>query len=344
VPSTKKGRPAKKFKIIHNEDCSQEFSEYSLNQKLIFNSYYRDYEFRNETLKTLEASGFLGKFNDKYYVFCFAYDSYILKAIEITEDFITQHNLKIGDYIVVRANEFSKNNELPIASELIENKCNEANALKRKNFQTERIIIEKKRINFVKTELSSNLNNKVQIYNGDRILVLSKEINMLDNCIDFMSSIDNDVEKIVVLFDSLPENITYIKQKISNAKVFYTNFGDEETHKRFVLELALEHAQRLCENNKNVMIYINEFNKVILESMENNNSNQDKFAKNVYKITYSTAKVIKNASLTICASSCKPIYLMHQKSFNVFLDSLVDLTVDENQKIDYSKSWSKKTR
>ena len=66
---------------------------------------------------------------------------------------------------------------------------------------------------------------------------------------------------IVLLIDERPEEVTDMQRSI-DGKVIYSTFDEQPSHHVKVAEMVLEHAQRLCEHGKDVIILLDSITRL----------------------------------------------------------------------------------
>lgn len=69
------------------------------------------------------------------------------------------------------------------------------------------------------------------------------------------------VELIVLLIDERPEEVTDMQRSI-DGKVIYSTFDEQPSHHVKVAEMVLEHAERLCEHGKDVVILLDSITRL----------------------------------------------------------------------------------
>lgn len=121
-----------------------------------------------------------------------------------------------------------------------------------------------------------------------------------------------EVNLIVLLIDERPEEVTDMQRSISgNVDVVYSTFDEQPEHHKRVAEMVLEHAKRLVEQNKDVVILLDSitrlsraYNLTVPSSGRTLSGGLDPAALYMPKRFFGAARNIENGgSLTVLASA-----------------------------------------
>ncbi len=181
------------------------------------------------------------------------------------------HNLKLreGDYVTCTANPRQKNDSPSIDVLGSVNGLPVGGYETRPNFDnlTAQYANEKIGLSENNSELSLRLLDLfVPIGKGQRGLIIAPpkagKTTLLKNIARSVSTNHRDIELIVLLIDERPEEVTDFRQSVPGAKIISSTFDEgAERHIR-AAHLAVEHAKRLVEMGKDVVILLDSLTKL----------------------------------------------------------------------------------
>lgn len=286
MPKTRQGRPPKKTlssqnfnnaisgeNLVSFKNCLLEENENNVaNLKYDFKSpitggysvlaspefvYGDEGVFKDDNLNTKTEIGYFHLVQNKYgYIFEVGRTKNVENVICVPENFIAEFNLKSGDLVEC------------VSKEVVSTKTKYVLNIKSVNGYSNK---NKNRKTFEQMEIDFNfknqdvfLDNSLPISNsklGTRNIILTptlKTFNLLTN------KINNNKNFCVVslILDALPEDIAQISFENEN-ETFYTILGDSEKQNNITVNLAIGRVKRLAEENKNVVLLVNDIKKMI---------------------------------------------------------------------------------
>ena len=141
-------------------------------------------------------------------------------------------------------------------------------AIRRKDFSDLTPIYPEERIKLEQgsSTLSMRLTDLVApIGKGQRGLIVAPpkagKTTLLKQIAKAIESQNTGVELIVLLIDERPEEVTDMQRSI-DGKVIYSTFDEQPSHHVKVAEMVLEHAERLCEHGKDVVILMDSITRL----------------------------------------------------------------------------------
>lgn len=244
-----------------------------------------------------------------YFMFLENMEGYVFETGQIKEseniifvphNFIKAYNLISGDYITYKYKTLETKNTCYLCG------VDTINGVKEINHD---------RPEFEKLEMSSfnskqnflSCNNKFKILQdtcvGTRNIVLSSS---LRDYLDLLKSFkpDENTCGINLCLDTLPEEDVVFKN-LNNIESFYTIVGDSEKQVNITVNLAIERAKRLAENNKNVVLFVNDIRKLIkyknFHHMNNFEDLKNKSLDTCYLIMSATRNLKLGNNITVYA-------------------------------------------
>lgn len=183
--------------------------------------------------------------------------------------FITRFRLREGDFITCKAKR-RKEGECPGATYIIS-----VNGV-RPDMLGSRSVFEKlipcyPDRRFTLERAGGTLTDRVidlfsPIGRGQRALIVSPpkagKTTMLKNIACSLTANYPEAEVIVLLIDERPEEVTDIRRTVTDARVVYSTFDRGEHHHIHAASLTLEHAKRLVEMGKDVVILMDSITRL----------------------------------------------------------------------------------
>ena len=243
------------------------------------------------------------------------------KDIYVSPSQIRRFNLKIGD-LVSGSLRVPKENERYSALLFLKTINGDAPyaAASRPNFEdlvpifpTERLHLETSR-----TDLASRLIDLISpVGKGQRGMIVAQpkagKTVLLKKIANAIIKNHPDVELIVLLIDERPEEVTDIQQSIisDKARVVFSTFDETPEHHKRVAEVVLEHAKRLVEQGKDLVILLDSitrlaraYNLTVPPSGRTLSGGLDASALHMPKKFFGAARNVQNGgSLTILATA-----------------------------------------
>jgi len=243
------------------------------------------------------------------------------KDIYVSPSQIRRFNLKTGD-LVSGSLRIPKENERYSALLFLKsiNGDSPSHASSRPNFEdlvpifpTERLHLETSR-----TDLASRLIDLISpIGRGQRGMIVAQpkagKTVLIKKIANAIIKNHPDVELIVLLIDERPEEVTDIQQSIisDRARVVYSTFDETPEHHKRVSEVVLEHAKRLVEQGKDLVILLDSitrlaraYNLTVPPSGRTLSGGLDASALHMPKKFFGAARNVQNGgSLTILATA-----------------------------------------
>lgn len=106
----------------------------------------------------------------------------------------------------------------------------------------------------------------IPIGKGQRALIIAPpkagKTTLLKEIARSISEDRNDIFLIVLLIDERPEEVTDFQRSVDNAQIVYSTFDEGADHHIRAAELTLEHAKRLAESGKDVVILLDSLTKL----------------------------------------------------------------------------------
>jgi len=180
-------------------------------------------------------------------------------------------------------------------------------------FPTERLHLETSR-----TDLASRLIDLISpVGKGQRGMIVAQpkagKTVLLKKIANAIIKNHPDVELIVLLIDERPEEVTDIQQSIisDRARVVYSTFDETPEHHKRVSEVVLEHAKRMVEQGKDLVILLDSitrlaraYNLTVPPSGRTLSGGLDASALHMPKKFFGAARNVQNGgSLTILATA-----------------------------------------
>lgn len=125
-----------------------------------------------------------------------------------------------------------------------------------------------------KIELSANCNDIslrlldlfAPIGKGQRALIIAPpkagKTTLLKSVAHAIAENHNEIHLIILLIDERPEEVTDIRESVPNAELVYSTFDEGADHHIRAAELTMEHAKRLVEHGKDVIILLDSLTKL----------------------------------------------------------------------------------
>lgn len=247
IPKTKQGRPPKTFGYdvsnIFNAK-NQQAPAFSKNAAL--NQNCEDYKFlgianKNGVVEILSNNaGFLwiNKLQD--------YDCYFIPA-----NLVEKYSIKSGDNVVAKVN-FGESQTVVEDIIAVNGETITKAIINRKNYFEIEHVLEKTNIKF-----SNSKFNNLTLLKGENTYFYGKDNNLNTSfIIDLLNSLEADCK--IYINVSIVEKNKYILKMINDAELYVSKITDNlETSKRIVT-LAIERALRLIEQEKNVVIVVDD--------------------------------------------------------------------------------------
>lgn len=163
--------------------------------------------------------------------------------------------------------------------------------------------LNKQNLNYFKGELACNIGlDKISC--GTRNIILTPSLKCYSALLKSIENIEDNVTVINLCIDALPEDIYLFKNK-PNFENFYTIFGDSEKQNNITINLAIERAKRLAEENKKVLIIVNELKKIIKYQNFSLGYNVEDLKYKSLNTCYSLLSLARNfknnKNITVCA-------------------------------------------
>ncbi|MGN0817380.1 MAG: transcription termination factor Rho [Candidatus Coproplasma sp.] len=182
--------------------------------------------------------------------------------------FINRFRLKTGDYIVCKAKR-RKENECPGVTFIISVNGVSPDSLRRVNFETLTPCYPDRRFN-LEYEGCSLTERVIDLFApigcGQRALIVSPPKAGKTTALKLIaqSLIRNHPQTrvIVLLIDERPEEVTDFKRSVAGAEIAYSTFDRDDNHHIHTANLALEHAKRMVETGKDVVILMDSITRL----------------------------------------------------------------------------------
>ena len=240
------------------------------------------------------------------------------KDVYVSPTQIRRFNLKTGDKVSGISREPKEEEKFPALIYVQHvNDDTPDRAIKRRPFEYLTPIFPDERINLIsnQNDFSMRLVDLIApIGKGQRGLIVAPpkagKTTLLKNIANSIEMNHPEVTLIVLLIDERPEEVTDLKRSIKG-DVIYSTFDQLPEHHAKVAEIVLERAQRLVEQNKDVVVLLDSitrlaraYNLIVPSSGRTLSGGLDPAALHKPKKFFGAARNIENGgSLTILATA-----------------------------------------
>lgn len=240
------------------------------------------------------------------------------KDVYVSPTQIRRFNLKTGDKVSGIAREPKEEEKFPALIYVQHvNDDTPDKAIRRRPFEYLTPVFPDKRINLTskQQDYAMRLVDLIApIGKGQRGLIVAPpkagKTTLLKNIANSIEKNHPEVTLIVLLIDERPEEVTDLKRSI-NGDVIYSTFDQVPEHHAKVAEIVLERAQRLVEQNKDVVVLLDSitrlaraYNLIVPASGRTLSGGLDPAALHKPKKFFGAARNIENGgSLTILATA-----------------------------------------
>lgn len=213
--------------------------------------------YKDDNFNTQEEIGYFHLIQNKYgYIFEVGRTKSVENVICVPEDIIKEYNLQSGDLVEGVSKKVDSTN----TKYLLKIKSVNGNLELNKN----KMFFEQLEIDFNFKNQDIFMDNSLPVSNsklGTRNIVLTPSLKSFYLLTKKIKDSSNFVTVSLIL-DALPEDITYISSD-KNKEVFYTVLGDSEKQNNITVNLAIGRVKRLAEENKKVVLLVNDIKKMI---------------------------------------------------------------------------------
>lgn len=182
--------------------------------------------------------------------------------------FVNRFHLRTGDLIVCKAKR-RRENECPGVTFIISVNGTSPDKLRRTGFEYLTPCYPDRRLT-LEYDGCSLTERVIDLFSpigcGQRALIVSPpkagKTTMLKHVAGALMRNHPDVNVIVLLIDERPEEVTDIKRSLQGASVVYSTFDRGDNHHIHTAALTLEHAKRLVEAGKDVVILMDSLTRL----------------------------------------------------------------------------------
>lgn len=182
--------------------------------------------------------------------------------------FINRFRLKTGDYIVCKAKR-RRENECPGVTFIISVNGVSPDSLRRVNFENLTPCYPDRRFN-LEYEGCSLTERVIDLFApvgcGQRALIVSPpkagKTTALKRIAQSLIRNYPQTRVIILLIDERPEEVTDFKRSVSGAEIAYSTFDRDDNHHIHTANLALEHAKRMVETGKDVVVLMDSITRL----------------------------------------------------------------------------------
>ncbi len=303
-PKTKLGRPLKS-NLVNNEDTAGAIISMDTcdgKGKIVFNN-------SNLIVNNGETSIIKGYVietkEQEYYVISYDNPVMLERVAWIPAKFVDKRRLRNGHYVAVEVvNKNEKN--LPMAVSI-----KEVEGQQYKGFYNEQF--EYKKVSFDKDRYFSFSGGTV--FYGDRVIFSGAKHDLLNYVLRLTNEVYNYCESVVLMGLNLtPDKVSQLR-KVDNVEMFYSLFSDNYDTQYFTYKLAVDHAKRLAELGKRVILIV-----ANIENLYDNLEMSEKDKNASLKSLYGLARNFEDAGSFTVIGTCSQEFYDNNKDFEDYID------------------------
>lgn len=225
-------------------------------------------------------------------------------VVFVPENYINGYGFKSGDKVNCSSRTVASTGTKYLAMVQDINGVTEV-GYKRQSFEDMELNLTKNEeyVTFLTGEFVSSIGLDKSTY-GTRNVILIPSLKLYSEFLKSFNSIDENTCVVNLCLDALPEDI-FLFQNKKNFENFYTVFGDSEKQNNITINLATERVKRLAEENKKVILIVNELKKVIkYQNFSLGNSAEDlkyKSLNTCYSLLTLARNLKNNTNITVYA-------------------------------------------